>query len=69
MNDLYKVKYADGALMMIAPLETIRKVFNLHDSAASRIVQETLYGGSCKIHFNNRLQFGQNEICVEKESN
>lgn len=52
---LYQVHDDESyALLMIAPLGTIRQAFNLHLEAVERIKQETAKGLTSGIHFNGR---------------
>lgn len=54
---MYQVRDHNAELIMIAPMETIRQVFNLHRDAVKRIETETAVNegrGICNLHFNNR---------------
>ena len=46
--------FGQHGLVMIAPLETIVQMFQLHKQAIDRIEKETQQHATCQIHFNGR---------------
>ena len=66
MPTLYKVTDPNGALVMIAPIDTLRRVFDLKDGALDRVARETSTGSVCDLHFNyGRTKLGLAKIDVE----
>lgn len=58
-EQLYRVRdAADGALIMIAPMHTITRMFNLQREAVARVQTETASDPACSlVHFNGRNRY------------
>jgi hypothetical protein len=55
MEMMYSVYTAtDARLLMTAPMETIRAVFNLHKDAVNRIEREVAKINFSQVYFNGR---------------
>lgn len=61
----YEVTDVTGRVVMVAPIRTITKVFDLRPEAVCRIAQEA----RCELHFNGRLKLGYGQIITQQVTN
>lgn len=56
-EELYKVETYTKSLVMIASLETIANVLELHPDGAARMKRETSQGKTCELSSNGRRRW------------
>lgn len=44
----------DGQFVMLAPIYTLKALFNLRNEAIERVEHEAIGDGVCKLHFNGK---------------